>query len=69
MLQYEGENHGLRKTANRKDYSYRMMEFFDYYLKEADAPKWWSEGIKHLDMKKHVKEFKKQKEEKAEDGK
>ena len=59
MLQYRGENHGLRKTPNRVDYSYRMKEFFDHYLKGADAPKWWAEGIKHLDTKKHIKDFKK----------
>ena len=62
MLQYVGENHGLRKTANRKDYSYRMMEFFDHHLKGKDAPAWWKEGIKHLDMKKHIKDYKKAKQ-------
>ncbi len=62
MLQYRGENHGLRKVPNRKDYSYRMKEFFDHYLKSKEAPKWWSEGIKHLDMKKHIKDYKRKKQ-------
>jgi dipeptidyl aminopeptidase/acylaminoacyl peptidase len=61
MLQYEGENHGLRKPANRKDYSYRMLDFFNHYLKGHDAPEWWSEGIKHLDMKEHIKDYRKSK--------
>ncbi len=61
MLQYTGENHGLRQPANRKDYSYRMMDFFNHYLKEQDAPTWWSEGIKHLEMKDHIKDYKKSK--------
>jgi dipeptidyl aminopeptidase/acylaminoacyl peptidase len=61
LLQYTGENHGVRKPENRKDYSYRMLEFFDHYLKDKEAPKWWSEGIKHLDMKEHIMEYKKEK--------
>ena len=60
MLQYTGENHGLRKPENRKDYSYRMLDFFNHHLKGADAPKWWSDGIKHLDMKQHIKDYRKQ---------
>jgi len=27
MLEYVGENHGLQKAANRKDYTVRMKEF------------------------------------------
>ena len=60
MLQYKGENHGLRKTPNRKDYSYRMMQFFDHHLKGKDAPNWWKQGVKHLDHKEHIKDFQKQ---------
>ena len=56
MLQYKGENHGLRKEPNRKDYSYRMMEFFNNHLKGEPAAKWWAEGIKHLDHKEHITE-------------
>lgn len=63
MLQYKGENHGLRIPANRKDYSYRMMDFFNHYLKGKDAPSWWSEGVKHLEMKEHIKDYKKAKTE------
>jgi dipeptidyl aminopeptidase/acylaminoacyl peptidase len=61
MLQYVGENHGVRKPANRKDYSYRMLDFFNHHLKDVDAPEWWSDGIKHLDMKDHIKDYKKEK--------
>ena len=56
MLQYKGENHGLRKEPNRKDYSYRMMEFFNNHLKGKPAAKWWAEGVKHLDHKEHITE-------------
>ncbi|WP_372627568.1 prolyl oligopeptidase family serine peptidase [Arsukibacterium sp.] len=44
MLQYEGEPHHLQRYANKLDYSIKMREFFDHYLKGAPAPKWWAEG-------------------------
>jgi hypothetical protein len=56
MLQYVGENHGLRKPANMKDYTVRMREFFDHHLKGAEAPPWLLEGVDHLDMDDHLKE-------------
>src|SRR5262249_44262932 len=37
MLEYKGENHGLEKPANQKDYSTRMLEFFDHHLKGKPA--------------------------------
>ena len=45
MLNYNGEAHGLRKEANRKDWAVRMQQFFDHYLKDAPAPVWMEEGI------------------------
>jgi len=56
MLQYKGENHGLRKPANQKDYTVRMREFFDHHLMGKPAPKWLKEGIAHLDHDEHIKE-------------
>jgi len=50
MITYRGENHGLAKRENMRDYSIRMMEFFDYYLKGKPAPDWWSKGIDRVDM-------------------
>jgi dipeptidyl aminopeptidase/acylaminoacyl peptidase len=55
MLQYKGENHGLRKPANQKDYNTRMREFFDHHLRGKPAPKWLKEGIPHLKLKDHIK--------------
>ncbi|HEX6309448.1 MAG TPA: prolyl oligopeptidase family serine peptidase [Longimicrobiales bacterium] len=45
MLNYNGEAHGLRKEANRKDWAMRMQQFFDHYLMDAPAPVWLEEGI------------------------
>ena len=40
LLEYKGENHGLAKPENMKDYTVRMREFFDHYLMDKPAPKW-----------------------------
>jgi dipeptidyl aminopeptidase/acylaminoacyl peptidase len=45
FLQYRDEPHHPQKYANKLDYSIRMKEFFDHYLKGEPAPLWWSEGI------------------------
>ncbi len=55
MLEYVGENHGLAKPANKFDYTIRMQEYFDHYLKGASAPDWWTEGVRRLDMEEHLK--------------
>lgn len=56
LLQYKGENHGLVKPANQKDYTVRMREFFDHYLRDRPAPRWLTEGIPHLKHDEHIKE-------------
>ncbi len=56
MLQYVGENHGLRDPANRKDYTVRMREFFDHHLRDRGMPGWLQEGVDYLDLEDHLKE-------------
>ena len=56
MLEYKGENHGLRKPENLKDYTARMKEFFDHYLMDKPAPKWLEEGIPLLNIKDELDE-------------
>lgn len=56
MLQYKGENHGLRKPPNMKDYYIRMREFFDHHLLDKPAPKWLQEGVAHLAHKDHIEQ-------------
>jgi len=60
MLEYVGENHGLQKPANQKDYTVRMKEFFDHFLMDKPAPDWWEKGIPYLKLKDHLKERVKQ---------
>ncbi|HSA94965.1 MAG TPA: prolyl oligopeptidase family serine peptidase, partial [Acidobacteriota bacterium] len=56
MLQYVGENHGLQKPANQKDYTVRMKEFFDHYLMGKPAPSWYTDGVPYLKLKDHLRE-------------
>ncbi|MHA4811740.1 alpha/beta hydrolase family protein [Flavitalea flava] len=45
MLQYDGEDHSLFQEKNIKDYTIRLTQFFDHYLKGVSAPLWMTEGI------------------------
>jgi dienelactone hydrolase len=45
LFNYPGEFHSLRKKVNQKDYTLRMQQFFDHYLKGAPAPAWMQNGI------------------------
>jgi dipeptidyl aminopeptidase/acylaminoacyl peptidase len=40
LLQYEGEDHGLRQAKNQIDYQRRILEWFGHYLKGEEAPGW-----------------------------
>lgn len=56
LLEYKGENHGLRLQKNIKDYAVRQSEWFDHYLKDKPAAKWMTDGIPLLQMKDHLTE-------------
>jgi hypothetical protein len=56
LVQYLGENHGLGKLENRKDYSVRMLEFFDHHLKGLPAPAWMEKGVPRLKLGDHLEE-------------
>jgi len=45
LVVYNNEDHNLVERKNRKDWSIRMQQFFDYYLKGAPMPRWMAEGI------------------------
>jgi dipeptidyl aminopeptidase/acylaminoacyl peptidase len=48
LFNYNGEDHGLRRAANRKDWTIRMQQFFDHYLKDAPPAVWMVEGVPAL---------------------
>jgi len=45
MLQYDEGAHSVGRGEGAEDYSIRMTQFFDHYLKGAPAPKWMTRGI------------------------
>ena len=45
LLSYEGEGHIINDKKNQLDYSTRLDQFFDYYLKDALPPKWMTRGV------------------------
>jgi predicted peptidase len=59
LLEYVGENHGLAQWKNKRDYSQRLMEYWDAYLKGQPAPEWLKNGIPRLKMDEHLREQKK----------
>ncbi|MCD0466972.1 S9 family peptidase [Flavobacterium sp. ENC] len=40
LVNYKKEGHTLEDAANRKDWTNKMQQYFDYYLKGADRPDW-----------------------------
>ncbi len=49
LWNYNGEKHGLRQRPTQKDYTVRMQQFFDYFLKGSDKPDWMTNGIPYID--------------------
>ena len=48
LFNYVGEAHGLRRRANKVDWTRRMQEFFDHHLKGRPAPEWMRKGIPYI---------------------
>jgi hypothetical protein len=57
FFNYNGEFHGLRRRQNQKDYSRRMFEFFNHFLKGAPAPDWMQKGIPFLEREKEKERY------------
>jgi dipeptidyl aminopeptidase/acylaminoacyl peptidase len=58
LFNYNGEPHGLRRRPNQKDYTRRMQEFFDHFLKGAPKPEWMERGIPFLEREKEKEKYK-----------
>jgi dipeptidyl aminopeptidase/acylaminoacyl peptidase len=58
MFNYNGEPHGLRKRQNQKDYTMRLQQFFDHFLKGAPEPDWMVKGIPYLQREKEKEKYK-----------
>lgn len=58
LFTYNGEPHGLRKRQNQKDYTMRLQQFFDHFLKGAPEPEWMVKGIPYLQKDKEKEKYK-----------
>jgi dipeptidyl aminopeptidase/acylaminoacyl peptidase len=58
LFNYNGEFHGLRKKATQRDYTLRMQQFFDHYLKGAPMPDWMAKGIPFNERDKEKEQWK-----------
>jgi dipeptidyl aminopeptidase/acylaminoacyl peptidase len=45
MLQYDNGGHVLFLQKDKLDYTIRITQFFDHYLKNAGTPKWMRNGL------------------------
>ena len=45
MLQYNDETHNLSNRVNALDYTIRLSQFMDHFLKGAPMPKWMKYGV------------------------
>jgi dienelactone hydrolase len=52
LFNYNGEPHGLRKRPNQKDYTVRLQQYFDHFLKGAPAPNWMVNGVPYIERSK-----------------
>jgi dipeptidyl aminopeptidase/acylaminoacyl peptidase len=57
LFDYNGEPHGLRKRAAQKDYTVRMQQYFDHFLKGAPAPEWMEKGIPYIEREQEKEIF------------
>jgi dipeptidyl aminopeptidase/acylaminoacyl peptidase len=60
LLEYVGENHGLARPINQKDYAMRQKDWFDHYLKGVPAPDWMTKGVSRLKMDEYWQQLKAQ---------
>ncbi len=58
FFSYNGEPHGLRRRPNQKDYTMRLQQFFDHFLKGAPKPEWMEKGIPYLEREKEKEKYK-----------
>lgn len=58
LLEYAGEDHGLRKKPNQIDYQRRIFNWFGHYLKDEPAAAWITNGESYLDRERELKKLK-----------
>lgn len=55
LLNYNNAGHNLtKKRSNQMDFTIRMKQFFDHYLKGAAAPEWMIDGIPAIEKGRNL---------------
>jgi dipeptidyl aminopeptidase/acylaminoacyl peptidase len=57
LFNYNGEPHHINRRPNQKDYTVRMQQFFDHFLKGAPEPEWMQKGIPYIDRDQEKETF------------
>jgi dipeptidyl aminopeptidase/acylaminoacyl peptidase len=52
LFNYNGQPHGLRNRPDQKDYTIRLQQYFDHFLKGAPAPAWMEKGVPYLERER-----------------
>lgn len=52
LFNYTGEDHGLAKRQNQKDWTRRMAEYFGHHLRGEPKPKWMEEGVPYSERER-----------------
>lgn len=58
LIEYAGEDHGLRKKANQIDYQRRILAWFGHYLKDEPAAPWITKGETFLEHERELRKLK-----------
>ena len=58
LIEYAGEDHGLRKKANQIDYQRRIFQWFGHYLKDEPPASWITRGEPYLDRERELRKLK-----------
>jgi len=53
LLNYNGEGHGLGKRPNAVDFTIRVSQYYDHFLKGKPAPEWIEMGIPAVEKGKN----------------
>jgi dipeptidyl aminopeptidase/acylaminoacyl peptidase len=57
LFDYNGEPHHINHRPNQKDYTIRLQQFFDHFLKGAPEPEWMRTGIPYIDRDQEKEKF------------
>lgn len=57
LFDYNGEPHHINRRPNQKDYTVRLQQFFDHFLKGAPEPEWMAKGIPYIDREQEKEKF------------